>query len=191
MQHDSSTPILRLTSSGQPIEWLHWKGAISLHARGLISWSLGETIKTVVGGHSHLDGHQTRVPLPPIIACSGRTHSAIFSRVPPLCHRSLYERDQNLCLYCGREFPDKQLTYDHIQPVSRGGQHRWTNVVAACKRCNQHKGDRLLQECGMELLALPYRPNWAEYLALINSRRILGDQMDFLGHHFSARWRAH
>ena len=36
----------------------------------------------------------------------------------------------------------------------------------------------------MELLALPYVPNVAEYLALINSGRILGDQMDFLASQF-------
>ena len=38
----------------------------------------------------------------------------------------------------------------------------------------------------MELLALPYVPNFAEYLALINSGRILGDQMDFLKAQFGA-----
>ena len=61
---------------------------------------------------------------------------------------------------------------------------RMDNVVAACKRCNHHKGNRLPHECGMELLALPYVPNTAEYLALINSGRILGDQMDFLASQF-------
>jgi 5-methylcytosine-specific restriction endonuclease McrA len=65
-------------------------------------------------------------------------------------------------------------------PRSRGGQDAWDNVVAACRRCNHHKGNRLPDECGMELVALPYVPNFAEYLALINSGRILGDQMDFL-----------
>ena len=68
---------------------------------------------------------------------------------------------------------------------------RWDNVVAACKRCNHHKGSRLLQDCDIELLALPYVPNTAEYLALTNSGRILGDQMSFLesqfGQHSKAR----
>ena len=36
------------------------------------------------------------------------------------------------------------------------------------------------------LMALPYVPNFAEYLALINSGRILGDQMDFLRRSFGA-----
>ena len=42
----------------------------------------------------------------------------------------------------------------------------------------------------MELLALPYRPNWAEYLALENSGRVLGDQMEFLRGQFTPHYRA-
>jgi hypothetical protein len=41
----------------------------------------------------------------------------------------------------------------------------------------------------MELMALPYVPNFAEYLALINSGRILGDQMDFLRTQFGRESR--
>ena len=48
----------------------------------------------------------------------------------------------------------------------------------------------MLEEIAWELLALPYRPNNAEYLALINSRRILADQMDFLAAQFSPNGRA-
>ncbi|MDE0006883.1 MAG: HNH endonuclease, partial [Gammaproteobacteria bacterium] len=52
---------------------------------------------------------------------------------------------------------------------------------------NHHKGSRLPHECDMELLALPYAPNLAEYLALTNSGRILIDQMDFLATRFGNR----
>ena len=92
-------------------------------------------------------------------------------------------------MYCAREFTELQLTRDHIQPTSRGGADRWENVVAACRRCNQHKADRTPEEANMELVALPYRPNNAEYLALTNSRRILGDQMEFLRGQFSKNSR--
>jgi hypothetical protein len=61
--------------------------------------------------------------------------------------------------------------------------------VAACRRCNQHKADQTPEEAKMQLVALPYQPNNAEYLALINSRRILGDQMDFLRTQFSKNSR--
>ena len=74
-------------------------------------------------------------------------------------------------------------------PISRGGLDVWTNVVTACKRCNAYKGNISLDDSSMELLALPYRPNHAEYLALSHSGRILGDQMAFLSKQFSKNSR--
>ena len=106
-----------------------------------------------------------------------------------ITNRALFGRDRSTCLYCGKHMADAELTRDHVMPVSRGGKDTWDNVVAACKRCNHFKGSRILEECGMELLALPYVPNFAEYLALINSGRILGDQMDFLRKNFGANSR--
>ena len=41
----------------------------------------------------------------------------------------------------------------------------------------------------MELVALPFKPNNAEYLALLNSHRIRGDQMAFLRGQFSKNSR--
>jgi len=41
----------------------------------------------------------------------------------------------------------------------------------------------------MPLLAIPYVPNWAEFLALSN-RRILADQMQFLRAQFKRRARS-
>ena len=108
---------------------------------------------------------------------------------PPLTNKALFRRDQNICLYCGNRFQEVQLSRDHVHPISRGGRDRWTNVVTACKRCNARKGSYLPDECHMQLLALPYRPNHAEYLALSHSGRILGDQMAFLEKQFSANGR--
>jgi 5-methylcytosine-specific restriction endonuclease McrA len=181
--------ILRLNLSGQPIEWLAWQAAICLYARELVTWSMGDVIQTVHGGYSRLTGKQSIIKLPSIIACGG-TRLARPRSTYPLSNPALFARDNHLCLYCTREFPQNELTRDHIVPLSMGGTDRWENVVAACRRCNQHKGNRLPEEVGMELAALPFRPNNAEYLALINSRRILADQMDFLRTQFSknSRW---
>jgi hypothetical protein len=46
-----------------------------------------------------------------------------------------------------------------------------------------------LDEVNMQLVALPFKPNNAEYLALLNSRRIRGDQMEFLRGQFSKNSR--
>ena len=182
--------ILRLNKAGQPIDWLHWQQAVCLYSRELICWSMGDIIYRVRGGHNRYDGKRTVVELPSIIACGGDQLGRPRIK-PPLSNRALFERDNWQCLYCGKFFDSTQLTRDHIVPRSRGGRDTWENVVAACRRCNQHKGNRSLNEVNMELLALPYRPNPAEYLALVNSRRILPDQADFLSKQFSknCRWQ--
>ena len=180
--------ILRLNKAGQPIEWLHWQDAVCLYSRDLVCWSLGETIYRIHGGINRMSGHRSLIELPSIVACDGEKLARQRTR-PPLTNRALFERDNYQCLYCGHHFSYSGLTRDHILPSSRGGRDSWENVVAACRRCNQRKGNRTLNEMDMELLALPYSPNPAEYLALVNSRRILPDQADFLSKQFSANCR--
>ncbi len=182
--------ILRLNKAGQPIAWLDWQEAVCLYSRDLVCWTLGDIIFRIRGGYNRCANQQTIVELPSIIACGGDQLGRPRER-PSLTNRALFERDNYQCLYCGNYFEGGQLTRDHIMPSSRGGSDVWKNVVAACRRCNQHKGNRTLSEANMELLALPYQPNPAEYLALVNSRRILPDQADFLSKQFSAncRWQ--
>lgn len=45
-----------------------------------------------------------------------------------------------LCYYCGKKFPAKELTLDHIVPLARGGTTTPGNVVPACLSCNKNKG---------------------------------------------------
>jgi 5-methylcytosine-specific restriction endonuclease McrA len=50
------------------------------------------------------------------------------------------------CAYCGkRETP---FEVDHIQPRSRGGSNRISNLVLACHGCNQQKGKQTAAEWG-------------------------------------------
>lgn len=176
--------ILRLNLAGQPIEWLHWKDAVCLYARDLVVWTLGGVVKQVYGGRSRLTGRQSFIKLPAIVACSGDRLAKVRIN-PPLTNSALFYRDKSQCMYCGYYFKFSELSRDHVLPSSRGGKDRWENVVAACKRCNQRKGNALLTEIGMELIALPFKPNPSEYLALINSDRIRGDQMDYLRPQFN------
>ena len=185
---DMSLRILRINTAGMPVDWMNWQEAVCLHARDLVSWTYGEEVMQVHGGHSRLTGEQTILTLNSIIACKGKVFDKI-RREPPLTNRALFRRDQNICLYCGNAFKECDLSRDHVHPVSRGGRDHWTNVVTACKRCNARKGNLTIDECSMELLALPYRPNHAEYLALSHSGRILGDQMAFLKRQFSSNSR--
>ncbi|MCK9504782.1 MAG: HNH endonuclease [Porticoccaceae bacterium] len=183
-----SLKILRLNLAGQPIEWLDWQAAVCLYARELVAWSLGDVIHKVRGGHSRVTGKRSQIELPSIIACGGERLARPRLSFP-LRNDALFARDGYICMYCAEPFRQAQLTRDHIIPLSRKGEDRWENVVTACRRCNQYKANHLLEEIGLELVALPYRPNNAEYLAIINSRRIRGDQMDFLRNQFSANSR--
>ena len=187
-EFDRAPRILRLNVAGQPVDWTSWQEAACLYARDLVVWTLGDAVLRIRGGHSRVDGAQSHLDIHSIIACNGRIVEP-GRGVPPLTNAALFGRDRNICLYCGGEFADSSLTRDPVVPRSRGGLDRWDNCVASCRRCNHHKGNRLAHECGMELLALPYVPNFAEYLALTNSGRILGDQMDFLKSRFGQESR--
>lgn len=44
------------------------------------------------------------------------------------------------CSYCG--WPGGEI--DHITPITAGGDGEWTNLTAACRRCNARKNDRSL-----------------------------------------------
>ena len=182
------TRILRLNLAGQPIDWLSWEEAVCLYARDLVVWTLGDTVRQVRGGTCRLTGQRSVVELPSIVACGGERLARPRCN-SPLTNPTLFARDGHLCMYCARAFPANELTRDHIQPVSRAGADRWQNVVAACRRCNQHKANRTPAEADMQLVALPFKPNNAEYLALRNIRRIRGDQMDFLRWQFSKNSR--
>jgi hypothetical protein len=93
-------------------------------------------------------------------------------------------------LYCGGQFFDRDLSRDHVTPISKGGKDKWTNVVTSCKRCNNHKAGRSPEEAGMPLLAVPFAPTHAEYIFL-KGKKVLADQMKFLKAHFPRKSLLH
>ena len=179
-----SERILRLDKAGTPVEWLDWQAAAVLYARGLVTWTLGDVIYNLRGGMCRLTGDRSRLSLHSIIACDGIASPRRRTR-PPLTNRALFRRDQHLCLYCGKPYPEALLTRDHIRPTSRGGKDNWLNVVAACRRCNWQKDNQTPEEAGMPLLAVPFRPNPYEWHFLAKER-ILADQMEYLSRQFRA-----
>jgi len=53
---------------------------------------------------------------------------------------------KGICHYCGNQFPAKELTMDHIVPISKGGKSTKGNVVPCCKECNTKKKSNLLMD---------------------------------------------
>lgn len=173
--------ILRLNKAGIPVSWLTREEAATLLVKEQVMWSFGKVVAELYGGYNNA-GIQSVLRLPSIVACEGQVHNAKYNA--PLDNRFLFRRDRNICLYCGKTFHSRDLSRDHVTPVSRGGLNAWTNVVSSCRRCNNRKADRTPEEAGMELLAVPFAPNQYEFLYLSN-HNVLADQMDFLSARFS------
>ncbi|MCI5210905.1 MAG: HNH endonuclease [Candidatus Electrothrix sp. ATG2] len=51
-----------------------------------------------------------------------------------------------ICHYCQGQFPVRELTMDHIIPLSRGGRSTKGNLVPCCKECNTAKKSDLPPE---------------------------------------------
>jgi 5-methylcytosine-specific restriction endonuclease McrA len=123
-----------------------------------------------------LRSERLSLPAPQVLCLTRYVHVPYRSAVPPT-RRTVLQRDSHRCAYCAAPAD----TVDHVHPRSRGGRHEWTNVVAACARCNHRKADRLLSEIGWQLLVTPGiprascaliaaavrpHPSWTAYLAV-------------------------
>jgi hypothetical protein len=170
--------VLALDLSGLPRKWINYEDAVSYFAKDMVKWTLGDVIATFRGGTQN-DGRMSVIETPSIIAVRGKGFAIDRAGKVALTNRTLFSRDKHVCAYCGKCFTSNNLSRDHIIPVSKGGEDVWTNVVTACIKCNTQKGAKLLQECRLELLYVPYTPNHYENMILQN-RNILSDQMEYL-----------
>lgn len=179
---DISQQVLRTDVAGMPLEWIDYREAVRLYHADQVAYDCGTRLYTVFGGSSSLTGLRSRIDINSIIATHGTAKSLSRDRdryVPPLNNPTLFRRDGNLCLYCAMRFPARNLTRDHITPISQGGRDSWNNVVTACRRCNNYKGGRTPEQAALELIAVPFTPTYAEYIYL-KGRRVLADQMQYL-----------
>lgn len=97
------------------------------------------------------------------------------------CRENVYIRDNYTCQYCVKQFAQKDLTIDHVLPASQGGPKIWTNVVSACRKCNQTKANRTPEKAGMPLLRPPRAPSWLPVLEHeILTEKIPGSWKDYL-----------
>jgi 5-methylcytosine-specific restriction endonuclease McrA len=89
-----------------------------------------------------------------------------YRRVPykriMLTRKNIITRDGHRCQYCG--ITKGAMTVDHIIPKRRRGKDSWENMVCACVRCNNKKGDQTPSEAGIRLQKKPVRPTHITYL---------------------------
>lgn len=61
-----------------------------------------------------------------------------------MTREEIFARDEYRCVYCGAIHAVEELSVDHVQPRSRGGDRSGGNLVTACRACNVRKGRRRL-----------------------------------------------
>lgn len=93
-----------------------------------------------------------------------------------LSRDNIFFRDNHTCQYCGQHFHPRDLTLDHVMPVSRGGPKSWKNLVTACHKCNHKKGSRTPSEANMPLLSKPAPLPWTPQFDLMTRIRE-GDEL--------------
>jgi 5-methylcytosine-specific restriction endonuclease McrA len=127
---------------------------------------LAEKAIAVESGHGFLHSAHHSIPIPHVVRLA-RYVRVPYRRQIPLTRRAVLARDSHHCVYCAV----RADTIDHVVPRSRGGSNEWTNVVAACARCNHRKGDRLLSELGWTLPRPPVQPSATVAVVLAWAKR--------------------
>ena len=184
--HALTQEVLRTDVAGMPLEWIDYRVAATLYHSDQVAYACGSPLYRIRGGYCAKSGDRSIIEVSSIIATHGDTRTLERNReryTPPLNNRTLFKRDANLCMYCGGRFTAHQLSRDHVRPFCKGGKDVWNNVVTACRRCNNQKASRTPEQAGMQLLAVPFTPTYAEYIYL-KGRRVLADQMEYLLAHF-------
>ena len=138
--------VLVLNANFEPINVCNTRRAIGLILSGKAAM--------VVNGRGNIYTVTQALPRPSVIRLEDMVHRP-RPRVK-LTRREVFRRDNYTCQYCGKR--EGNLTVDHVHPRHMGGEHIWTNVVAACPHCNHRKGGRPMDEAHMRLLHMPKEP---------------------------------
>lgn len=143
-------PCLILNADYQPLSYFP-----------LSVWSWQDAVKAVFLDRVNIVDNYDRtvrsasfeMSLPSVVALKDYVSQ---NRSPAFTRFNLFLRDGFECVYCGS--PD-ELTFDHVIPRRLGGKTTWTNIAAACSKCNLKKGGRMPKEAGMIPRVKPFRPS--------------------------------
>lgn len=145
--------VLLLNQNYEPISICSAKRAIVLMFEGkaeMIESADGLKLRTVTTAYS----------LPSVVRLW------YYKKVPVkrimLTRKNVIMRDDGRCQYCGTT--KGPMTVDHIVPKTMGGSESWTNLVCACARCNNKKGNRTPEQAEMGLIRKPTRPSYITFI---------------------------
>ncbi len=143
--------VLYLNLNFEVIDIISWRRAVTLYFK--------EKVKV----HENYEDSFVSSPsytmnLPSVVVATEFQNQKKNKKAINLNRRNLLIRDNHTCLYCGKTLTDAGGTIDHVVPRSKNGKNVWSNVVAACIKCNRKKDDNSLDEANMKLLRQPFIP---------------------------------
>ena len=159
------SPVLVLNASYEPIHVCVARRALILLLKGVAA---AEELS-----NDEVHSPSKVVPVPSVIRLL--EYRRIPRQTRALSRKNILLRDRYTCQYCGTVYSASELTLDHVTPRSRGGKSSWDNLVTSCRRCNNHKGDRLPDEAKMELSRRPRPFNLHTSRSLM---RLLGNHQE-------------
>jgi len=71
--------------------------------------------------------------------------------------KAVRSKPSAICYYCTSKFPISEIHFDHIIPLSKGGDHSVENLCISCKSCNLTKGRKTTDawiRVGQQVLSL-------------------------------------
>jgi len=184
------TKVLVLNDDYVPLNTVHWKKAIKrlfespcerCQERGYVyingrkqtcNYCQGKKtlppatpVEYFDAGYSVRDGRGNEHLVPAVIA--NVHHVRRKYRKVPFSKSNILRRDGFRCQFCGTQFPPHELTMDHVVPRSMWNGNDtptcWTNIVAACRKCNLTKANRTPAQAGMPLRKLVNGCYWIIY----------------------------
>ncbi len=141
------------------INAISWQKAIILLYKGI-----AETVKESSRIVSNVD-KSVQFIVPKVIKLVNLV-TKIFKNKIPYSKYNVFIRDEYTCQFCGVKLKKRECTIDHVVPKVKGGLSSWNNCVCACKRCNNLKGDKDMEDTPYQFKRVPKRPSVSDFIRL-------------------------
>lgn len=158
--------VLELNSDFSPIQYyplstVHWQKAMYWYMKSqLTNHHKFHIVEFYDDVFVHHGSDRNRIQLPAVIAHVSYKKPPKSARLSKL---NLFIRDEYRCQYTGEICEPKNLSWDHVIPVSRGGKTNWDNIVLARRDINHLKSNLTAKEFskkyGYKLKKQPYEPS--------------------------------
>lgn len=121
-------------------------------ARAMCMWFRNSVTIEEYDGENVLHSPSKEFRVPSVIRLRHYVNVYRKRRETAMKRARIYIRDRYRCQYCGDQKSAANLTLDHILPRAQGGATTPQNLVSACMKCNQRKGNRTPEQARMPLL---------------------------------------